>query len=173
MATKKSMFVLFGILSISAWILASVIQAGAETMNYKSYSFVTKQESVPVGDVDGHIMTFTTRRSICVFENGEVATQSCVITSDRIKESGSSLRYSTMTFSDGSTIIIKEQVTRTGTAGVSTTTASKGEIIKGTGRFKGIKGTVTAKGRSLPVEKDEVGPKGIAEGTITYTLPSK
>jgi hypothetical protein len=113
-------------------------------------------------------MTFTTRKSIIVFDNGEVASQSCVITGDSIKGYGSSLRYSTMTFSDDSTIIIKEQVTRTETAGVS-----KGEIIKGTGRFKGIKGTVTAKGRLLPVEKDEVGPKGIGESTITYTLPSK
>ena len=169
MATRKSMWVLFvGILSISAWVLGSAIQAGAETMNYKSYGYVTKAESVPVGDVDGHIMTFSTRRSFCIFDNGEVVTQSCVITGDSIKGSGSSLRYSTMTFSDDSTIIIKEQVTRTETAGVS-----KGEIIKGTGRFKGIKGIVTAKGRLLPVEKDEVGPKGIGESTITYTLPSK
>ena len=173
MATKKSVWVLCSIFVICAWVLGAAIQAGAETLNFKAYGWVIKAESVPVGDVDEHLMSFTTRRSFCVFENGEVATQSCVITSDRIKESGSSLRYSTMTFSDGSTIIIKEQVTRTGTAGVSTTTASKGEIIKGTGRFKGIKGTVTAKGRALPVEKDEVGPKGIAEGTITYTLPSK
>ncbi len=168
MTTRKSMWVLFSILVIFAWVLGSAIQAGAETMNYKSYGYVTKAENVPVGDVDGHIMTFTTRRSFIVFDNGEVATQICVITGDRIKGSGSSLRYSTMTFSDDSTIIIKEQVTRTEAAGVS-----KGEIIRGTGRFKGIKGTVTGKGRLLPVEKDEVGPKGIGESTITYTLPSK
>ena len=48
-----------------------------------------------------------------------------------------------------------------------------GEIIKGTGRFEGIKGTQTAKAKYLPVEKGEAGPKGIGEGTITYTLPSK
>ena len=168
MATKGSVCIFLGILVIAAWVLGSAIQAGAETMNYKSYGYVTKAETVPIGDVDDHIITFTTRKSFIVFDNGEVATQSCVITGDRIKESGSSLRYSTMTFLDGSTIIIKEQVTRTETAG-----ASKGEIIQGTGRFKGIKGTVTAKGRLLPVEKDEVGPKGIGESTITYTLPSK
>ena len=168
MTTKKSLWVFFGILLISTWAFGSAIQAGAETMNYKSYGYVTKAETVPIGDVDDHIITFTTRKSFIVFDHGEVATQCCVITGDRIKESGSSLRYSTMTFSDGSTIIIKEQVTRTETAGVS-----KGEIIKGTGRFKGIKGTVTAKGRLLPIEKDEVGPKGIGEATITYTLFSK
>ena len=173
MATKKVMWVLFGILVISAWVLGSAIQVGAETLNYKTYTYVTKAESVPVGDVDGHTMNLYIRRAFIVFENGEVATQISVITSDWIKGSGPGLQYNTMTFSDGSTIIIKEQVTRTGTAGVSTTSASKGEIIKGTGRFKGIKGAVTAKGRLLPVEKDEVGPKGIGESTITYTLPSK
>ena len=168
MAKKKCMWVLFGVLVFSPWVLGFAVQAGAETMNYKSYGYVTKAESVSVGDVDGHIMTFTTRRSFIVFDNGEVATQYCVITGDWIKGSGSSLRYSTMNFSDDSTIIVKEQVTRTETAGVS-----KGEIIKGTGRFKGIKGTVIGKGRLLPVEKDEIGPKGIGESTITYTLPPK
>ena len=48
-----------------------------------------------------------------------------------------------------------------------------GEIIKGTGRFEGARGTRTVKAKYLPVEKDELGPKGYGEGTITYTLPSK
>jgi hypothetical protein len=38
MATKKSMWVLFGILIISGWIFGAAIQAGAETMNYKAYT---------------------------------------------------------------------------------------------------------------------------------------
>lgn len=50
-----------------------------------------------------------------------------------------------------------------------------GEIIKGMGRFEGVKGSRTVKVKYLPLEKDELGQtgKGYGEGTITYTLPSK
>ena len=172
MATKKSMFVLFGILSISVWILGFPIQAGAETLNYKVYSYVTKGERVPIGDVEGHTMSFQTRKAFCVFENGEVATQNMVLYNDLIKGSGSSLMYSTLTFADGSTIMMKVQVTIETVAGSSAAKMTR-EIIKGTGRFEGIKGTGTTDIKYLPVEKDEAGAKGYGEGTITYTLPSK
>ena len=174
MATKKLMFVLFGILSISAWILGSVIQAGAETLKFKSYTYVTKAEIVPVGDVNGHAVGLTTRRAFLVFENGEVATQSSVSTSDAIKGSGSSVTYQTITFSDGSTIIIKSEGIVTGTApGAYTSIKMTREIIKGTGRFEGIKGTGSTTVKYFPVEEGEAGPKGVGEGSITYTLPSK
>jgi len=174
MATKKSIWVLFGILAISAWVLGSAIQAGAETMNYKLYTYVTKQEVVPVGDVEGHVMVLTLRRSFLVFENGEVATVNAVITSDTVKGSGTFMQYVTMKFPDDSTIIVKSQGTvGTPAAGTYTSGGWASEIIKGTGRFEGIKGTVTSKAKYLPVEKGEPGPKGIGEGTITYTLPSK
>jgi hypothetical protein len=93
MATKKSMLVLFGILVISAWVLGSAIQVRAETLNYKVYTYATKAESVPVGDVEGHTLGLTTRRAFLVFENGEVATQSSVNATDWIKGSGSALQY--------------------------------------------------------------------------------
>ena len=174
MATKRSVCIFLGILVIAAWVLGSAIQTGAETMNYKSYGYVTKAESVPVGDVDGHIITFTTRKSFVVFDNGEVATQISVSTTDTIKGSGPSLTYQTITFSDGSTIIIKAQSAVTGTApGAPTAAKLTREIIKGTGRFEGIKGTGTSTVKYLPVEEGEAGAKGIGEGSITYTLPSK
>ena len=174
MATKKSMLVLFGVLVISSFVLASVIQAGAETLKFKVYTYATKAESVPVGDVEGHTLGLNTRRAFLVFENGEVATQSSVITTDRIKGSGPSLQYSTITFSDGSTIIIKSQNMGTGTAsGARATAEMTREIIKGTGRFEGIKGTGTTTNKFLPLEEGEAGQKGIGEGSITYTLPSK
>ena len=172
MATKKSMFVLFGILSISVWILGCAIQVGAETLNYKVYSYVTKGERVPIGDVEEHTMSFQTRKAFCVFENGEVATQNMVLYNDLIKGSGSSLMYSTLTFADGSTIIMKVQVTIETVTGSSAAKMTR-EIIKGTGRFEGIKGNGTTNVKYLPVEKDEAGAKGYGEGTITYTLPSK
>jgi hypothetical protein len=174
MVTKKSVCVLFGVLLISAWVLGSVIQAGAETLKWKNYSYVTKNEVEPVGDVEGHTVKFTTRKSFCVFENGEIATAFSVVTNDSIKGSGSSLQYTTMTFSDGSTIIMKIQYIVEGTApGVQTSSKSMREIIKGTGRFEGIKGSGTGITNYLPLEKGELGQKGIGDFSITYTLPSK
>jgi hypothetical protein len=174
MATKKLMRVLFGILVISAWVLGSAVQAGAETLKFKFYTYVTHHESVPVGDVEGHTLYLMGRRAFLVFENGEVATQSAVITGELIKGSGSSFQYQTITFSDGSTIIVKAQTTVEGrAAGEPAAARTTREIIKGTGRFEGIKGTGTSRVKYFPVEKGEAGPKGIGEGTLTYTLPSK
>lgn len=64
------MWVLFGILVISAWVLGSAIQAGAETMNFKLYTYVRKGEIVPIDDVEGHIVNLLVRRSFYAFENG-------------------------------------------------------------------------------------------------------
>ena len=74
----------------------------------------------------------------------------------------------------GNTDIIKSKGTVGGAAvGAYTSGGWTSEIIKGTGRFEGIKGTQSAKAKYLPIEKGEAGPKGIAEGSINYTLPSK
>jgi hypothetical protein len=168
MSTKKSMRALLGILVISSLVLASAIQAGAETMNYKFYTWVNKGESTPVGDVEDHIVRMDMRGAFYVFENGDVATINHVATGDFIKWVGPFMQYVTINFEDGSTIIIKSQGTFGGASGTWTS-----EILKGTGRFEGIKGTQTAKAKYLPVGKGEAGPKGYGEGTFTYTLPSK
>ena len=166
MATKKSLIVLFGILVISAGVLGSAIQVGAETMNFKVYTYVTKSENFPVGDVDQHVVFFMWRRSFIVFENGEVATSNGIATFDAIKYVGPFMQYLTWTFPDGSTIIFKSQ----GTFGGASANLTP-EIIKGTGRFEGAKGTSSAKGKYLPPEEGEPGMKGFGEGTLTYTLP--
>lgn len=170
MGTRKSRWILLGIFVISAWVLGSVTQAGAETMNYKFYTWVIKGETCPVGDVEGHIWTLNNRGAFYAFENGEVATIDHVSTGDFIKGEGSFKQLVTIKFADGSTIMIKSQ----GAIGSAYAAGGwKSEIIKGTGRFEGIKGTQGAKAKYLPVEKGEAGPKGYGEGALTYTLPSK
>jgi len=89
-----------------------------------------------------------------------------------VKGSGTFMQYVTLKFEDGSTITIKSQGTVGGYTGAGTGGWAS-EIIKGTGRFEGIKGTQSAKAKYLPGEKGEAGPKGYGEGTITYTLPPK
>ena len=174
MAANKLICVLFGILVISAWVLGSAIQAGAETMNFKLYTHAIKTERTLISDVEGHSFSFAIRRGIYAFENGEYATHFAVNVADTIKGSGSYTQYSTITFQDGSTVILKQQAVLSGTGpGVSTSSAMTGEIIKGTGRFEGIKGTQTTRFKFMPVEKREDGPKGIGDGTLIFTLPSK
>ena len=168
MATKRSVCIFLGILVIAAWVLGSAIQAGAETLNYKFYSWVKKAETVAIADAEGHIVNLTVREAFVVFENGELAIGTYVSTADFTKGAGPFMQYATITFADRSTIIRKDQ----GTFGGGTTGYTS-EIIKGTGRFEGIKGTNVAKGKFLPVEKGEAGPKNYGEGTLTYTLPSK
>jgi hypothetical protein len=168
MATRNSKWILLGILVISAWILGSAIQVEAETMNYKFYTYSIKGDWVSIPDVEGHAVGYGVRGSFMVFENGEVATAEAVILRDWIKTAGTISQYSTIKFQDGSTIVTKTQgTTAVGTAGMTT------EIIKGTGRFQGIKGTGASKAKYFPQEKGEAAPKGWGEGTLTYTLPSK
>ena len=173
MTTKKSMFVLIGILLISAWVIGSAIQAGAETMNYKFYVWMNKREAVSVDDVEGHFVTLAQRGGFYVLENGEIATIKRVSMNDLIKGAGSAVAYETITFADGSTIVLKRQSTLRGTAEVTVSSESTSQILKGTGRFEGIKGTQSDKTKFLPADKEDAGSKQYGEGTITYTLPSK
>jgi len=86
MATKKSTGILFAILVIACWVLGSPIQAGAETLNYKGYTWVKKAERVPVGDVEEHAVVLEVREVFMVFENGKVATSNAVVWGDYIKK---------------------------------------------------------------------------------------
>ena len=174
MATKKFIYILFSILVISTWVLGPAIQAGAETMKYKFYTWAIKGDMIPVADVEGHMVGYVTRGAFYVFENGEIATINQVGTGDLVKGSGPFMQYVTIKFEDGSTITIKSQGTLGGRAeGSGGSGGWTSEIIKGTGRFEGIKGTQSAKAKYLPIEKGEAGPKGYGAGTITFTLPSK
>lgn len=176
MSTKKSLWILLGVFVISAWVLGPAIEARAETMNYKFYTWVIKSESVPISDMEGHVVSFVMRGGFFMFENGEVATANQVATIDYIKGEGPFMTYVTINFADGSTIIIKNQGKMAGTDTKSPRlVAWTSEITKGTGRFEGIKGTQTQGDRPkvFPLEKGEVFPKSYHEGKITYTLPTK
>ena len=123
---------------------------------------------MPVGDAEGHTVTLGTRGALYVFDNGEVATMRNVYTTDFTKGAGPLMQYVTVKFPDGATIIWKSQG-RVGPGAGGWTS----EILKGTGRFEGIKGTQSGAAKYLPLEPGEAGPKGYGEGTITYTLPPK
>jgi len=170
MATPKSAWALLVVGLVVAGILGLALPVGAEELHYKFYTYVMKQQEAPVADVPGHTVSFYVRGAFYAFDTGEVATINHVATGDLINGNGPFMQYVTINFPDKSTITIKSQGTL-GAAGAAGGWTS--EILKGTGRFEGIKGTQSAKATYLPVEPGEVGSKGYGEGTITYTLPGK
>jgi hypothetical protein len=159
---------------ISIWLLGIVPQATAETLNYRNFNHVTKSEVVEIPDVEGHLVLFQVREGVRIFENGELAWIKAVAYVDSIKRAGPFDVYATITFQDGSTITTHSKGrTEATSAGLPSGTRQTGEIIHGTGRFQGIKGTVTSSSKILPPEKGEPSGKELGEGTYVYTLPSK
>jgi hypothetical protein len=159
---------------IGVWFLSFVPQATAETLNFKNFNQVTKAEAVPIPDVEGHLIRLTVREGVVIFENGEMAPAKWVLYANLIKGAGDIELYTIITFQDGSILIThnKGRVEAT-PAGLQTAAKFTGEIIHGTGRFQGIKGTVTTSSKVLPPEKGEPSGKTFGEGTYVYTLPSK
>ena len=94
-------------------------------MNYKSYAYSVKRESIPIGDVEERNVVPDVLGSFWVFENGEVATTNSVGTGDLIKGAGPFIMCVTWTFADGSMIIIKSQGTVGGTTAELTSTHKK------------------------------------------------
>ena len=131
--SKKSFvsWCLIGILLIVAWVLMSAPQAEAKTVKakFRVVSYLAKLEWSPVGDVEGHIIGFYSRRGLIFFENGEVATYSNRGTFDSTKGHSSYVGYGLVTYEDGSTTISKFQGTSTPIEGTNL------KASKGTGEY--------------------------------------
>jgi len=165
---------LTGSLLIMAWVLMPATQARAETVKIKYSTQFTKREVVPVPGEKGHIVGLYERRGVAIVENEVAATAICG-TLDGIKKKASFQGYTQLTFKDGSTWALTHQGTLVRPPGEELGLYKiKGELIKGTGRFEGIKGKYSGTGRYItPFTKDETKGDNWMEITATYTLPKK
>jgi len=166
MITKKFTLVILGAF-IATCLLSSISQTMAETRKGKSFHGVaTKVEMVPIPNTEGHWFGMFVREGVNTYEDGEQGWNKTVVIFDNTKGVGTFDQYTIVTFQDGSTTISH-------TKGTSEGGQFSGEIIHGTGRFQGIKGTVTGTFKNLPPAKGEIIGKGLSEWTTTYTLPPK
>ena len=173
MATKKSIRVLFGILMISACILGSTILAGAEMMKCKNVATAIKDERIPVSDEEGHSLGVQIMEGLAFFENGEIARIRFHTIFDYIQGKGTqAIGYTIYTFEDGSTFVARFQRIMVADQSGNYSAKSTSELTKGTGRFEGIKGTISGTGKNFPLTKGEPS-RVFNDYTITYTLPSK
>ena len=165
MTTKNFMWVLLGVL-IAILLLGSVSQTMAETRKGKTFHYTSKVEMVPIPNIEGHWFGMFVREGVNTYEDGEQGWNKTVVIFDNTKGVGTFDQYTIVTFQDGSTTISH-------TKGTSEGGQFSGEIIHGTGRFQGIKGTVTGTAKNLPPVKGEIIGKALSEWTMTFTLPPK
>ena len=170
---KRSIWVFFGTLVISAWILGLAIQAGGETLKCKITATRTKVEAISVGDEEGHRLGVEIWEGLGFCENGEITKVRTHSIFDFVAGKGAqSINYNILTFEDGSTIVNRTQRLLVADQGGNLPGKSTGELIKGTGRFEGIKGSSSMTGKNFVSTKEE-SARNFNESTFTYTLPIK
>ncbi len=168
------MCVMITIIVTGVLFLVPVPQATAETLNFKTFNHTTKMEAVPMPDVEGHSVGVIVREGVAVFENGELSWHKVTQSFNMTKGAGTVDSYLVCTFLDGSTFMVHTKGTLGATPqGAPSAAKTAGDIIGGTGRFQGIKGTMTVSAKMLPPEKGELGQKTLAEHSLVCTLPGK
>ena len=175
MVTKKSIWILIGMVVIMAWILGSATQAGAQTyiVKCRETGHVPKVQVIEVGDVPGHIIGVAELAAVLSCDDGSVATTSAKFMTDLTQGSGKARSYWMATYEDGSTIrAIGQNTITVNPDGKTARFEGPLENIKGTGRFEGIKGGGSITGKRLAALPG-AGAQYYVDYTATYTLPSK
>jgi hypothetical protein len=175
MTTIKRNLGIIGILYIAVWLLVPATQAKAETVKSKYTTQLTKMEYVLLPDVKGHVAIVYERRGVAIFEN-EVAAVTISGMAEFTKGEGSFMGYTQTIYEDGSTTLARVTGSKVFAPDgkLRLYKEMKGEYIKGTGRFEGIKGNLSYTGREItPYTKDETKQDNWIEVTATYTLPKK
>jgi hypothetical protein len=169
--SRRLMLMLISFALIFAFgVMTSVAQEKWKVINYGS-----NLQSIPVPDEEGHTVAAFERRGSAIFEDGELAAWLAIGIFDWTKMQGPGWGYHQYTFKDGSTIWAKAQFTSRIPPGEKLNfIEAKGEFIKGTGRFEGIKGSWTCKGPFItPMTPDKTKGDLIFECIGTRILPRK
>jgi hypothetical protein len=172
MGTKRFKWIFVGCIAVAALFLGFVTEAKAETMKCRTAAIFVKEEKMPVGDLEGYTLGTSIREGMSFFENGEVANFKNYTIEDQSGGTGQTMGYTFYTFSDGSRIIVKVGAQTSYDPSGTRLTKAVNEIMKGTGRFEGIKGTTSTTAKSPPPVKGEF-KKQAMDTTFTYTLPTK
>ena len=89
----------------------------------------------------------------------------------RRNKGGTAQGYSRFAFDDGSMILFYWTAEITPTQDGLSSNKGQGSIIKGTGRFEGIKGTSGFSGQQLKASSEDSKPINSQKATLVYTLP--
>jgi len=162
-------------LAAMALLLGSAPALAAEKMTWKEVSHLTLVHKIKVADAEDHLVGIYEHRGVVLFTGGR---QGAYVSQGRFdvydREGGERNHdgYGKMSFADGSTIIFKCRGKETFKEGSKLPWVSgQGAFIKGTGRYEGIKGSLTYEGGYVTgLNADGTGGDAVLDYRAEYTL---
>ena len=143
----------------------------AEEVDYQISSYLVRVDFIPVPDVEKHAIGTYERRGVAVFKNGETAAYHTRGTWDFIDSNGPFQGYTTLNYKDGSMTLVKYEGEMSKPEGASLPTLKgKGDFIKGTGKYEGIKGNVSFTGEYVTPYGKETKGDSVMNVRANYTL---
>lgn len=147
----------------------------AQKMTWKEVSHLTLVHKIPVADAEDHLLGVYEHRGVVLFPGGQ---QGAYVSQGRFdvydREGGERKHdgYGKISFSDGSTIYFSCQGEETFKDGSKLPWVSgRGTFMKGTGRYKGIKGSLTYEGGYVTgLNDDDTGGEAVLNYQADYTL---
>ncbi len=173
MVENRSLFYLLVIFVIMIWVWGPANPALSETLSCKSETkeAVRSDEQVESLYDTGYFIGITASEGAATCEDGEtIEVKSYSLWASNWPKETVSQVITRYRFKDVASIIVKGTAIQNQDPKGEAAWLSEGasEIIKGTGRFKGIKGNLSYKSKQLPPDK-----RIVSEFTMTYTLPPR
>ena len=165
----KRFFHISIVLAVAFGVNPAIIKA--EEVEIQVISYITKIEYMAVPDVENHSIGVYERRGVAVLKNREQAAYHSKGTWDYRNSTGPFQGYTILTFKDGSTMMDRHAGMTTKASGKLPTFEGKGEYIKGTGKYEGIKGAITFQGGFITPYNKETKGDIIINTKGNYTLP--
>lgn len=156
-------------------LLGSAPAPAAEKTTWKEVSHLTLVHKIKVADAEDHLVGVYEHRGVVLFPGGR---QGAYVSQGRFdvydREGGERNHdgYGKMSFKDGSTIIFKCRGKETFKEGSKLPWVSgQGAFIKGTGRYEGIKGSLTYEGGYVTgLNADDTGGDAVLTYQAEYSL---
>jgi hypothetical protein len=154
-----------GFVSSAAW---------ADDVNFTIDSYVTKVETIPLADAEGHMLMLGERRGVANFDDGKVAAYHTSYICDVSKGMGPCEGYSDLTFMDKSQAFSKWKLTVGIPEGKKMPVLKgTGSWNKGTGEYEGIEGDFSFSGYYITPYNEVTKGDQVVKVTGSYKLPPK
>lgn len=162
-------------LAALALTLGNVPAAAGQKMTWKEVSHLSKVEKMQAPDASDHLLGIYEHQGVALFPDGQAAAMLSRGRFDVYDRQGGERQhdgYGKISFADGSTIFFKYRGSESFPQGTKLPVVSgRGTFMKGTGRYQGIKGSLTYEGGYVTgLDEHDTGGDAVLTYQADYSL---